>query len=40
MTLFAIAAPDEPLFRAALDKFFGGVHDPMTTKIFQERQSV
>jgi uncharacterized protein (DUF1810 family) len=31
MTLFAAAAPDEPVFTAVLDQYFGGVHDPATT---------
>jgi uncharacterized protein (DUF1810 family) len=30
MTLFAHAAPDEPLFRAALDKYFGSEEDTLT----------
>jgi uncharacterized protein (DUF1810 family) len=30
MTLFAHAAPEEPLFRAALDRHFGGKEDPLT----------
>jgi uncharacterized protein (DUF1810 family) len=30
MTLFARAAPDEPLFRAVLDQYFGGEEDPAT----------
>ena len=30
LTLFAAAAPDEPAFRIALDRFFGGVPDPAT----------
>jgi mannose-6-phosphate isomerase-like protein (cupin superfamily) len=30
MTLFARAAPDEPLFRNALAKYFGGKDDPAT----------
>ena len=30
MTLFAQAAPDEPVFRLALQKYFGGEHDSMT----------
>ena len=30
MTLFARAAPDEPVFRAVLDAFFGGQEDPRT----------
>ena len=30
MTLFAHAAPDEPLFRNVLERFFGGEPDPLT----------
>ncbi len=30
MTLFAQAAPNEPLFQACLDKYFGGIPDPET----------
>jgi len=30
MTLFSQAAPDDPLFRAALDHYFGGKSDPAT----------
>jgi len=30
MTLFAKAAPDEPLFAKCLEKFFGGRPDPAT----------
>jgi uncharacterized protein (DUF1810 family) len=30
MTLFAAAAPDDPLFPAVLDRFFGGVRDDAT----------
>jgi len=30
MTLFAQVAPDEPVFDAALEKYFGGVPDPNT----------
>ena len=30
MTLFAHAAPDEQLFRAALDQYFGGAEDART----------
>ncbi|MFH5823730.1 DUF1810 domain-containing protein [Georgenia sp. AZ-5] len=30
MTLFARAAPDEPVFRRVLDRFFGGAEDPET----------
>lgn len=32
LTLFAHAAPDEPLFRAALEKYFGGGEDGLTLK--------
>jgi uncharacterized protein (DUF1810 family) len=32
MTLFAHAAPEDPLFRAALDKYFGGEDDPRTVQ--------
>ncbi len=31
MTLFAHAAPDEPVFRAVLDRYFGGHEDEATT---------
>jgi uncharacterized protein (DUF1810 family) len=31
MTLFALAAPDEPVFREVLDHFFGGALDDATT---------
>jgi uncharacterized protein (DUF1810 family) len=31
MTLFAAAGPDQPVFRAVLDRFFDGVHDEATT---------
>ena len=30
MTLFHRAAPDEPLFSQVLDRFYGGIADPMT----------
>ena len=30
MTLFHRAEPDEPLFGQVLDRFFGGIADPMT----------
>ena len=36
MTLFAAAAPDEPLFEAALDRFFGGKHDVLTIRLLQQ----
>ena len=31
MTLFAAAGPDEPVFTAVLDQYFGGAHDTATT---------
>jgi uncharacterized protein (DUF1810 family) len=31
MTLFALADPDEPVFRAVLDRYFGGALDEGTT---------
>ena len=36
MTLFAAAAPDVPMFRTALDKYFGGTQDPKTLEILGE----
>ncbi|CAM3493255.1 Calpastatin [Bordetella sputigena] len=30
LTLFTWAAPEEPIFRACLDRFFGGQADPLT----------
>ena len=30
LTLFSLAAPDEPLFAACLDKYYGGQPDPAT----------
>ena len=30
MTLFAAAAPDDPVFQAALDRYFEGQEDPLT----------
>ncbi len=33
MTLFTRAAPDEPAFRAVLDRFFGGRPDPATERL-------
>ena len=30
MTLFAAAAPDEPVFREVLDRWYGGQDDPAT----------
>jgi uncharacterized protein (DUF1810 family) len=36
MTLFALAVPDEPVFRQVLDHYFGGALDPGTTEKFPE----
>ena len=36
MTLFAHAAPTEPLFRDALAKYFDGREDAMTAELLQE----
>lgn len=33
MTLFALAAPDEPLFQQVLDAYFEGVPDPATIRL-------
>jgi uncharacterized protein (DUF1810 family) len=33
MTLFAHAAPDEPVFAAVLDRYFDGVADPRTLEL-------
>jgi uncharacterized protein (DUF1810 family) len=33
MTLFARAAPDEPVFRAVLDRYFGGAADELTEQL-------
>lgn len=35
MTLFARAVPHEPLFQAALDRFFGGQPDPRTLALLE-----
>ena len=36
MTLFAAAAPEESIFEAALEKYFGGEHDPLTIRLLRE----
>ena len=36
LTLFEVAAPDEPIFRRALDRFYGGVADPRTLALLAE----
>ena len=33
MTLFALAAPHDPLFRQVLDKYYGGEQDVLTLRI-------
>jgi uncharacterized protein (DUF1810 family) len=33
MTLFAMAAPDEPIFREVLERFFRGQPDPATERL-------
>jgi uncharacterized protein (DUF1810 family) len=35
MTLFAEAAPEEPVFAQALQKFFGGEKDPLTLRLLK-----
>ena len=36
MTLFNLAVPDEPLFKLALDKYFGGKKDAKTMELLME----
>ena len=33
LTLFGLAAPDEPLFRDLLEKYFGGKEDSATLEL-------
>ncbi len=37
MTLFAAVAPDDPLFRRALERYYGGVGDPLTVTLLAGR---
>ncbi|AXJ08368.1 DUF1810 domain-containing protein [Arthrobacter sp. PM3] len=37
MTLFLRAAPDDPVFRAVLDRFFDGMPDPATDRLLGGR---
>jgi len=37
MTLFAVAAPEESLFEEALQRFFGGERDPLTSELLQQK---
>jgi uncharacterized protein (DUF1810 family) len=39
MTLFAQAAPQEPLFRACLDKYFGGEPDRATLSLLDKEKA-
>ncbi|MDP3669755.1 MAG: DUF1810 domain-containing protein [Telluria sp.] len=36
MTLFSQAAPEEPVFRTCIDKYFGGVPDELTMQRLRE----
>jgi len=36
MTLFEAVAPEEPIFKAALEKFFGGKRDEKTLRLIEE----
>jgi len=38
MTLFAASAPEESIFKAALEKFFGGKPDALTLRLLQEEK--
>ena len=38
MTLFAIAAPERPIFQAVLDTFFDGSHDRLTVEKLRSQQ--
>ena len=40
MTLFAAAAPEEPLFDASLEKFFGGERDAHTIRLLRAYENV
>jgi uncharacterized protein (DUF1810 family) len=37
LTLFEAVAPDDPLFRAALDRWFGGARDPRTLDLLAQK---
>ena len=39
MTLFAVVAPNEPAFRLALERYFGGAEDRRTTDLLISRRS-
>ena len=38
MTLFEAVAPEESMFKAALDKFFGGKPDEKTLRLIEDAQ--
>jgi uncharacterized protein (DUF1810 family) len=40
MTLFAAAAPEESIFDAALEKFFGGERDALTIGLLRQQENV
>jgi uncharacterized protein (DUF1810 family) len=35
MTLFSLAAPEEPVFREALEKYYGGDEDELTVRLLR-----
>ena len=37
VTLFSLAAPEEPLFRRCLERFYGGAPDPRTVSLSASR---
>ncbi|WP_432546077.1 DUF1810 domain-containing protein [Kineococcus sp. SYSU DK004] len=37
MTLFAAADPDEPVFAEVLERFYGGLRDPLTQRALADR---
>ncbi|MDB5857752.1 MAG: hypothetical protein JWQ76_1441 [Ramlibacter sp.] len=39
LTLFGLAAPDEPVFGQALQKYYGGVRDPKTVALLSPSPS-
>jgi len=36
LTLFAVAAPQEPIFQTALDKYYGGKPDALTLELLRQ----
>ena len=40
MTLFARVAPEEPVFAAVLDRYYGGAVDPATDALLGDRDSL